>query len=52
GYTRTINIGIRAADKDDVILLNSDTIVTPGWLDGLIEAARRGDNTGTATAMS
>lgn len=51
GYTRTINIGVRAAGQDDVVLLNSDTIVTPGWLDGLIEAARRADNTGTVTAM-
>ncbi len=52
GYTKTINIGVRAAGEDDVILLNSDTIVTPGWLDGLVEAARRGDDIGTATAMS
>jgi GT2 family glycosyltransferase/glycosyltransferase involved in cell wall biosynthesis len=51
GYTRTINAGIRAAADDDVILLNSDTIVTPGWFDGLIEAARRGDAIGTSTAM-
>lgn len=51
GYTRTINIGIRAAGEDDIVLLNSDTIVTPGWLDGLVEAARRRDDVGTATAM-
>ncbi len=51
GYTKTINIGVRAAGDDDVVLLNSDTLVTPGWLDGLMEAARRGDTVGTATAM-
>jgi GT2 family glycosyltransferase/glycosyltransferase involved in cell wall biosynthesis len=52
GYTKTINIGVRAAGEDDVVLLNSDTITTPGWLDGLLEAARRGDDIGAATAMS
>jgi len=52
GYTKTINIGVRAAGADDVVLLNSDTITTPGWLDGLLEAARRGDDIGAATAMS
>lgn len=52
GYTKTINIGVAAAGDDDVVLLNSDTIVTPGWIDGLVEAARRGDDIGTATAMS
>jgi GT2 family glycosyltransferase/glycosyltransferase involved in cell wall biosynthesis len=51
GYTRTINLGVRAAGEDDIVLLNSDTIVTPGWLDGLIEAARRRDGIGTVTAM-
>jgi GT2 family glycosyltransferase/glycosyltransferase involved in cell wall biosynthesis len=51
GYTKTINIGVRFAGADDVVLLNSDTVVTPGWLDGLIEASRRGESIGTVTAM-
>ncbi len=51
GYTRTINKGVGSAGEDDVILLNSDTIVTPGWLDGMRQAARTSDNIGTVTAM-
>lgn len=39
GYTRSINKGIAATNADYVILLNSDTIVTPGWLSDLAKAA-------------
>lgn len=52
GYTRTINIGIRWADEDDVLLLNSDTIVTPGFLSGLRRTAFSDNDVGTVTAMS
>ena len=34
GFVATANIGMRASDHD-VVLLNSDTEVTPGWLQGL-----------------
>ena len=36
GYTRAANQGLRASSADYVVLLNSDTIVTPGWLDRLV----------------
>ncbi|WP_155905091.1 glycosyltransferase family 2 protein [Methylopila sp. M107] len=39
GYTRSSNIGMAASDSEWVVLLNSDTIVTPRWLEGLLEAA-------------
>tara|TARA_R110000868_G_scaffold208557_2_gene458090 strand:- start:26645 stop:32311 length:5667 start_codon:yes stop_codon:yes gene_type:complete len=52
GYTRTINIGINWAKGDDVVLLNSDAIVTKGWLRGLRCAAYSGATVATATAMS
>lgn len=39
GYTRSINRGIRSAQSPYVVLLNSDTVVTPGWLDRLCECA-------------
>lgn len=52
GYTKTINLGIQAAGNDDIVLLNSDTIVTPRWLSGLRAAAYRENNIGTVTAMS
>lgn len=40
GYTRSANLGLKAARTDWIVLLNSDTIVTRGWLGGLIECAR------------
>lgn len=52
GYTRTINIGIRWAAGDDILLLNSDTIVTPGFLEGLRRTALADGDIGTVTAMS
>jgi GT2 family glycosyltransferase len=52
GYTRTINKGCELAGTDDVLLLNSDTIVGPHWLRNLKIAAYRTDRTGTVTAVS
>lgn len=39
GYTRSANIGMARSTADWVVLLNSDTIVTPGWLEGLFACA-------------
>lgn len=39
GYTLAANRGLRHSDADFVVLLNSDTIVTPSWLDRLIACA-------------
>lgn len=36
GYTRALNAGLRASSAPHVVALNSDTIVTPGWLRGLL----------------
>lgn len=52
GYTKTINLGIREAGGDDVILLNSDTVVTPRWLEGLRSTAYSRPKVATVTAMS
>ncbi len=38
GYTKAANQGLRAATADMVILLNSDTIVTRGWIEKLADA--------------
>jgi GT2 family glycosyltransferase len=35
------NQGMRVARGEHLVLLNADTLVTPGWLDGLIGCARR-----------
>lgn len=37
GFVGTANLGLALCQRQDVILLNSDTLVTPGWL-GAIEA--------------
>lgn len=52
GYTKTVNIGLREAGNDDVVLLNSDTVVTPQWLEGLRSTAYGDERIGTVTAMS
>lgn len=40
GYTFAADYGIRNARADWVVLLNSDTIVTRGWLEGMLQCAR------------
>jgi O-antigen biosynthesis protein len=39
GYTIAANLGMKASRGDYVILLNSDTIVTQGWLERLVACA-------------
>ncbi len=51
GFVPTANRGMALA-PGDVVLLNSDTEVTPGWLAGLQQAAYAGDRVGSATAVS
>lgn len=38
GYTTSADQGVRQSEAEWVILLNSDTIVTPGWIEGMFEA--------------
>jgi GT2 family glycosyltransferase/glycosyltransferase involved in cell wall biosynthesis len=52
GFPGTANIGIRLAAGNDVVLLNADTVVTPGWLAGLREAVHQSSDIGTATPLS
>ena len=52
GYTVNVNKGLELAKDRDVILLNSDTIVTPNWLRNLKSAAYSSPNVGTVTAVS
>ncbi len=40
GYTRAANQGLRKSSADFALLLNSDTIVTPGWLDRMVACAQ------------
>lgn len=52
GYTRSANLGCKLAGNDDVVLLNSDTVVGPHWLRNLKVAAYRRTRIGTVTAVS
>lgn len=52
GFTRTVNRGIDIAGADDVVLLNSDARVTPGWLEGLLAASVSSPRIATVTPMS
>jgi N-acetylglucosaminyl-diphospho-decaprenol L-rhamnosyltransferase len=38
GFAAANNVGIRATSGDLILLLNSDTVITPGALDGLVSA--------------
>ncbi len=52
GFPGAANVGIRAAAGYDVVLLNSDTLVPPGWLDRLRQAAYAAPDIASATPLS
>ena len=52
GFPASVNDGIAAAKGRDVVLLNSDTLVPPGWLERLSDAAYAAADIGTATPFS
>jgi GT2 family glycosyltransferase/glycosyltransferase involved in cell wall biosynthesis len=52
GFAGSINLGIRLAEGQDVVILNSDTIVSPGWMTGLKLKAYSSKEIGTVTAVS
>lgn len=51
GFPGTVNRGIRES-KADVLLLNSDTIVTENWLDKIIRCAYSSKEIATVTPLS
>ncbi len=52
GFSGSINHGITASGDRDVILLNSDTIVTAGWVEKLIACAYSAAEIATVTPLS
>jgi GT2 family glycosyltransferase/glycosyltransferase involved in cell wall biosynthesis len=51
GFTGTANRGMTLS-RNDVVLLNSDTLVTPGWLEALRRCAASDPRIGTVTPFS
>jgi glycosyltransferase involved in cell wall biosynthesis len=52
GFIKTVNKGIRLSKKNDVVILNSDTIVTYNWLKKLKECAYLDKKVATVTPLS
>jgi GT2 family glycosyltransferase/glycosyltransferase involved in cell wall biosynthesis len=56
GFPAAANTGLRAAaalpGQHDVILLNSDTLTPPGWVEALRQAVHAAGDIGTATPLS
>lgn len=52
GYTLAANRGLRHSTADYAILLNSDTIVTPQWLDRMVACAESDEQIGVVGPLS
>lgn len=52
GFSANVNIGMAQSEKNDVILLNSDTVVTKNWLQKLEECAYSDCTIATVTPLS
>lgn len=52
GFVRAANRGMREAEMSDVLLLNSDTVVTPLFLERLAACASSSDDTGIVNPLS
>lgn len=52
GFSNNINIGMSQSEGNDVILLNSDTIVTHNWVEKMVACAYSDSSIGTVTPLS
>jgi GT2 family glycosyltransferase/SAM-dependent methyltransferase len=52
GYTYAANRGMRASSAEFIALLNSDTILTPEWLDRLVSCIQGGQRIGIVGPLS
>ncbi len=56
GFPAAVNTGLRAVlalrRRHDVVLLNSDTLVPPGWVEGLRDLVHARPDAGTVTPLS
>jgi GT2 family glycosyltransferase/glycosyltransferase involved in cell wall biosynthesis len=52
GFVASVNRGVKAADRSDVVLLNSDTVVPRGWLARLAGHAYASPRVGSISPFS
>ena len=52
GYTLAANRGIEASRSDYVVLLNSDTVLTPGWLERIVACGESHEQVGIVGPLS
>ncbi|MFO8237203.1 MAG: glycosyltransferase [Prochlorococcaceae cyanobacterium] len=52
GYTASVNVGLSLSSSKYVIVLNSDTIVSDGWIDRLVRCAESSPNIGVVGPLS
>lgn len=52
GFVASVNRGMLEADRNDVVLLNSDTVVPPGFVDRLFRAAYADQTIASSSPMS
>lgn len=52
GFSGNVNLGMQMSADRDVILLNSDTVVTKGWVDKIVACAYSAEEIGTVTPLS
>ncbi len=52
GYTKAVNSGLRASTAPYVVALNSDTIVTRGWIKGLVRCIKSDPKIGIVGPLS
>ena len=52
GFAGSVNRAIAQVKQDDIIILNSDTVVPPGFIERLTAAAQSSSDIGTVTPLS
>lgn len=52
GFLRTANRGMREGTAPIVVLLNSDTLVSPGWVEGLTACIESREDVGVVSPLS
>ena len=51
GFVNACNQGAAAARGRHLVFINNDTVVLPGWLDGLVETAERDERVGAVGSL-